>query len=299
MSVEELARAGPRRRSSPGVGKTIAEKIDALLETGSIPAADKLKAAHPAGPGRGHAHPRARAEAARKLLYDELGRRRRSTSCARRPSRGGCKDVPGLRRRRPRRTCSRRSPPAPTAAPRRACCCRRRCAVGEELVDGAARAPGGDPRRARGQRAAHGRHRARTSTSSPPSSDPAALVEALRRAATPIDVGRTPRARPARKAMTHTGLPVDLRIVPEEAFGNLLQHFTGSGRHNEALRTDGGQARPARERVRHRRRRDRRPRTRARPRRRSTSGSACSTSRRSCARTAASSRRRARASCRS
>jgi DNA polymerase (family X) len=31
---------------------------------------------------------------------------------------------------------------------------------------------------------------------------------------------------------------VDLRIVPEEAFGNLLQHFTGSGRHNEALRTE-------------------------------------------------------------
>jgi DNA polymerase (family X) len=37
--------------------------------------------------------------------------------------------------------------------------------------------------------------------------------------------------------LTHSGLPVDLRIVPEEAFGNLLQHFTGSGRHNEALRT--------------------------------------------------------------
>jgi DNA polymerase (family 10) len=31
---------------------------------------------------------------------------------------------------------------------------------------------------------------------------------------------------------------VDLRIVPEEAFGNLLQHFTGSGRHNEAMRTE-------------------------------------------------------------
>jgi DNA polymerase (family 10) len=39
------------------------------------------------------------------------------------------------------------------------------------------------------------------------------------------------------RVITHTGLPVDLRIVPEEAFGNLLQHFTGSGRHNEALRT--------------------------------------------------------------
>ncbi|MGH3992053.1 MAG: PHP domain-containing protein, partial [Pseudonocardiaceae bacterium] len=39
------------------------------------------------------------------------------------------------------------------------------------------------------------------------------------------------------KVLTHSGLPVDLRIVPEQAFGNLLQHFTGSGRHNEAMRT--------------------------------------------------------------
>jgi DNA polymerase (family 10) len=36
--------------------------------------------------------------------------------------------------------------------------------------------------------------------------------------------------------VTHSGLPVDLRIVTEEVFGNLLQHFTGSGKHNEALR---------------------------------------------------------------
>jgi DNA polymerase (family X) len=31
-------------------------------------------------------------------------------------------------------------------------------------------------------------------------------------------------------------MSVDLRIVPPENFGNLLQHFTGSGKHNEALR---------------------------------------------------------------
>ena len=43
------------------------------------------------------------------------------------------------------------------------------------------------------------------------------------------------------RAVTHSGLPVDLRIVPEEAFGNLLQHFTGSGKHNEALRTEAVQ----------------------------------------------------------
>jgi len=35
---------------------------------------------------------------------------------------------------------------------------------------------------------------------------------------------------------THTGLQVDLRVVPDEQFGNLLQHFTGSREHNVALR---------------------------------------------------------------
>src|SRR6185503_14201164 len=62
MSVEELA----------GEGKTIAEKIDALLETGQIPSAVKLKAKYPPGlveitriPGLGP-------KKARKL-FDTLG----------------------------------------------------------------------------------------------------------------------------------------------------------------------------------------------------------------------------------
>jgi DNA polymerase (family 10) len=35
---------------------------------------------------------------------------------------------------------------------------------------------------------------------------------------------------------TYTGLGVDLRIVPPESYGDLLQHFTGSADHNVALR---------------------------------------------------------------
>ena len=68
------------------------------------------------------------------------------------------------------------------------------------------------------------------------SSDPAALTEAFAALASvdSVSVGGEAGAR----AVTHSGLPVDLRIVPEEAFGNLLQHFTGSGKHNEALRTE-------------------------------------------------------------
>jgi DNA polymerase (family 10) len=37
-------------------------------------------------------------------------------------------------------------------------------------------------------------------------------------------------------ARTHTGLSVDLRVVPPASYGNLLQHMTGSAGHNVALR---------------------------------------------------------------
>ncbi len=36
----------------------------------------------------------------------------------------------------------------------------------------------------------------------------------------------------------HNGLRFDLRVVPPESYGNLLQHFTGSKEHNVALRED-------------------------------------------------------------
>jgi DNA polymerase (family 10) len=36
--------------------------------------------------------------------------------------------------------------------------------------------------------------------------------------------------------VSHEGLRFDLRVVPPESYGNLLQHFTGSARHNVALR---------------------------------------------------------------
>src|SRR5215218_500271 len=71
VSVEELARQG-RAEELAGVGRTIAEKIDALLETGSIPSVDKLKARIPSGlievtriPGLGPKRAR--------LLYEHLG----------------------------------------------------------------------------------------------------------------------------------------------------------------------------------------------------------------------------------
>ena len=38
--------------------------------------------------------------------------------------------------------------------------------------------------------------------------------------------------------VSHDGSRFDLRVVPPESYGNLLQHFTGSKNHNVALRED-------------------------------------------------------------
>ena len=38
--------------------------------------------------------------------------------------------------------------------------------------------------------------------------------------------------------ITHNGVQIDLRVVPHESYGNLLQHFTGSKAHNVAMREE-------------------------------------------------------------
>jgi DNA polymerase (family 10) len=47
ISIEQLAEQG-RLTELPNVGKTLAEKIETLIATGSIPSADKLKKKFPA-----------------------------------------------------------------------------------------------------------------------------------------------------------------------------------------------------------------------------------------------------------
>jgi DNA polymerase (family 10) len=66
--------------------------------------------------------------------------------------------------------------------------------------------------------------------------DTAALIDYFCRLAWVVDVA----ARGPTKAtvVSHDGLRFDLRVVPPESYGNLLQHFTGSKNHNVALRED-------------------------------------------------------------
>jgi DNA polymerase (family X) len=67
-------------------------------------------------------------------------------------------------------------------------------------------------------------------------SDPRALIDRF----TTLDWVAEVAAKGNTKAtvVAHDGLRFDLRVVPPESYGNLLQHFTGSKDHNVALRED-------------------------------------------------------------
>jgi DNA polymerase (family X) len=231
VSVEELARQG-RVEELAGVGRTIAEKIDALVETGSIPSADKLKARIPAGlveitriPGLGPKRAR--------LLYDELGVASLD-DLRQAAAQGRLKDVPGFGKKAEENVLTALTAGA-DGRPKARLLLSKALTVGDALV-GALRE---HPSAIRVELAGSARRMTDTVKDLDivaASSDPAALVEAFCALKAVDEVQASGEA--GAKVITHSGLPVDLRIVPEEAFGNLLQHFTGSGKHNEALRTE-------------------------------------------------------------
>ena len=66
--------------------------------------------------------------------------------------------------------------------------------------------------------------------------EPTALAEHL--AAHPLIAAAGTPGPNGLRAQTHNGVSVDLRIVAPAAFGNLLQHFTGSQAHNVQLREE-------------------------------------------------------------
>jgi DNA polymerase (family 10) len=231
VSVEELAKQA-RVTELAGVGKTIAEKIDALLETGSIPSADKLKQRIPSGlveitriPGLGPKRA--------KLLHDELGvesidELRAATE------QGRLKDVKGFGRKAEENLLAAFAAGA-DGRPKDRMLLSKALPVAEELVE----ALRDHPAAIRVELAGSARRLADTVKDIDivaASSDPAALSKAFTELHA-VD-GASSSGEAGAKVVTHSGLPVDLRIVPEDAFGNLLQHFTGSGRHNEALRTE-------------------------------------------------------------
>jgi DNA polymerase (family X) len=65
---------------------------------------------------------------------------------------------------------------------------------------------------------------------------PKELAEAL--ATHPLIAAAGNPGQNGARGLTHNGIPVDMRIVAPDAFGNLLQHFTGSAAHNVQLREE-------------------------------------------------------------
>jgi len=231
VSVAELARAG-RAAEISGIGKTLAEKITALLDTGTIPAAEKLKAKFPRGLVEVTRIPGLGPKRARKL-HDELGVGSLDELRVAAES-GRLRGVAGFGAKAEENVLAALAAGA-DGRPRDRTLLSRARGIAEELTSGLRAHPAADRVEIAGS--------ARRMTDTvkdldlvATANDAGALVEAFA-ALEAIDEVHTSGEAGA-KAVTHSGLAVDLRIVPPRNFGNLLQHFTGSKEHNEALRAD-------------------------------------------------------------
>jgi DNA polymerase (family 10) len=233
VPVAALAREG-RATELPGIGKTLQEKILALATTGTIPAAEKLRAKIPAGliaitrlPGLGPKRAR--------LLHSELSvdslQALRDAALAQR-----IRTVRGLGPRLEESVLAAladldANPPA-ARAPR--IVLPRALEIGDELVAGLL------------ERGGPGTHvqiagSARRQADSVKDIDiiatttrPTTLAKSLAKLEQIEHVSSAGKA--GARGRTHSGVGVDLRIARPAQLGNLLQHFTGSGAHNAALR---------------------------------------------------------------
>ena len=233
VSVAGLARQG-RATELKGIGKTLQEKIVDLAETGTIPAAERLKARYPPGlvelthlPGLG-------AKRAR-LLYDELGvdspEALRAAALAQQ-----VRAVKGLGPKFEERilqSLADEPEDAGSRGPARVILSRA-TEIALELAGALSeRAPAGSEVLVAGS--------VRRQADSVKDLDlvatttaPAQLAAALGELEQIESVGSAGEA--GARALTHAGIPVELRIAAPPQRGNLLQHLTGSGAHNAALR---------------------------------------------------------------
>jgi DNA polymerase (family 10) len=233
VSVAALARAG-RATELPAVGNTLQEKILALIDTGTIPAADKLRAKFPAGliaitrlPGLGPKRAR--------LLHSELGidspQALRDAAVAQR-----LRAVRGLGPKLEESVLAALADldanPNVSAAPRTVL--PRALEIGEELVAGLL-ALGGTGTHV--QIAGSARRQADSVKDIDlvaTTTRPTTLAKSLAKLEQIEHVSSARKA--GARGRTHSGVNVDLRIARPAQLGNLLQHFTGSGAHNAALR---------------------------------------------------------------
>ena len=229
VSVDELAREG-RATELPGIGKTLEEKILALVETGEIPSMTKLLAKFPPSLIEVTKVPGVGPKTARRL-YDELG----VTSLEELRVAAEGERIRGLKGLGPKAEENILASLARLGdeGPSERLLLSEVLPIAAELADALRENPASEEVEIAGS----ARRMADTCKDIDliaTASDPVALAASL--AEHPlIAAAGTPGAAGTR-ATTHNGVKVDLRIVAPDAYGNLLQHFTGSAEHNVQLR---------------------------------------------------------------
>jgi DNA polymerase (family X) len=229
VSIAELAKEG-KATELPGIGATLQEKIVALVDTGDIPSAVKLRAKFPASllevtriPGLG-------AKTVRRL-YDELGVAslddlRKAAEEQR------IRDLRGLGAKVEENVLASLEKMGDEGAPGRLLLSHV-LPIAEELAAALREHPASEAVEIAGSA------RRLTETCKDidliaTATDPKALARFIVDHRLVAQSGN-PGASGAR-FVTHNGVAVDLRIVPPKELGNLLQHFTGSAAHNIELR---------------------------------------------------------------
>jgi DNA polymerase (family X) len=235
VSVGELARAG-RATELPGIGKTLQEKIATLQQTGTIPSAQRLREKYPPGLVQIMRLPGIGAKRAR-LLHAQLGvgspQALREAALAQR-----VREVRGLGAK-----------------------------FEQNVLTALARAQDGLGEGARaprlllpqalelGEALAGGLRDAMDTTgtivtvagSARRMSDSVKDIDLIATTTRPVTLAGRLASLPEVQSVAgtsasgargklHVGVGVDLRVGKPRELGNLLQHFTGSGRHNAALR---------------------------------------------------------------
>jgi DNA polymerase (family 10) len=238
VSVGALARAG-RATELPGIGETLQEKIVALLDTGTIPAAERLRAKFPPGlititriPGLGPKRAR--------LLHEQLGidspQALRDAAAAQR-----LRGVRGLGAKFEEKVLAAlddltaEGTPIDGALPRpRRALLPAAIELGEALAAGLREHGPPDTQVQLAGSARRGVDSVKDIDLVAVTAEPELLARAL---GSLEQIERVGSSGPAGvRGRTHSGIGVDLRIAAPAQLGNLLQHFTGSAAHNAALR---------------------------------------------------------------
>jgi DNA polymerase (family X) len=229
VSIEQLAEEG-RLTELPAIGRTLAQKIETLIETGSIPSADKLKAKFPATLVEVTRVPGLGAKTARRI-YDEIGVEN-LTQLKEAAEQGRISAIRGLGPKTEENILASLEGVTEDGIGERLLLSQV-LPIADEIC--------GDLKElgVANRIEVAGSARRWTETCKDldliaTTDDPAGLVQALATHGLSAETRRGGEA--AASILTHSGLKVDLRIGTEQTFGDLLQHFTGSAEHNVELR---------------------------------------------------------------